>query len=57
MKLIPEEEEGVLPFEQAQIEGLTYAVSGQEDNQFFPAIKNELLFYAFVRDIHYTDGF
>ena len=57
MKLTPEEEEGVLPFEQEQTEGLTYAVSGQEDNQFFPAIKNELLFYAFVRDIHYTDGF
>ena len=57
MSLAPEVEEGESPFKTSQIEGLTYAVSGQEDNQFFPAIKNELLFYAFVRDIHYSDGF
>ena len=32
MNLLPEEEEGESPFETNQIEGLTYAVSGQEDN-------------------------
>ena len=32
MNLLPEEEEGESPFAMSQIEGLTYAVSGQEDN-------------------------
>ena len=38
------------------IDGLSYAISSQDENGFFPAKHNQLLFYAFVRDIHFTDG-
>ena len=38
------------------IEGVSYTVSHQDENEFFPETRNELLFYAFIRDVHYTDG-
>ena len=47
------------PFEsraETSLEGVPYSVSDQTENQLFPILANKLLFYALVRDVHYSEG-
>ena len=32
-------------------------VSEQDNNHFFQESRNNLLFYGYIRDVHYTEGF
>jgi len=39
-----------------RVDGVKYRVSQQSDNVLFPDLDNKHLFYAFVRDVDYSEG-